>query len=141
MFYQAILETTRKLNPVKKQLFKTAIKTKRASLKSSCKYKSKRFDSLVFKKIKKALGGNVKFMVCGAAPISVEVLEFLKVAFCCPIIEVYGQTEGCGAEFTTSVEDPVGGFVGGPFPSVEYKLVDVPELNYFVTDKSASGKP
>jgi long-chain acyl-CoA synthetase len=90
--------------------------------------------------MKKLLGGKVEFMVCGGAPIATEVLEFMKIAFCCPLIEVYGQTEGCGAEFCTSKIDPVSGFVGGPFPCVEYKLIDVPELGYTSKDKDKEGK-
>lgn len=41
------------------------------------------WDALVFKKVKAMLGGNVKLMITGSAPISGEVLDFLKVAFCC----------------------------------------------------------
>lgn len=37
-----------------------------------------------------ALGGRVRFMMTGSAPISKEVLNFLKIAFCCPISEGYG---------------------------------------------------
>jgi len=29
-------------------------------------------------------------MVTGSAPLSKEVLEFLKIVICCPVIEGYG---------------------------------------------------
>jgi len=29
-------------------------------------------------------------MITASAPISQEVLEFLKIAACCPIVEIYG---------------------------------------------------
>jgi long-chain acyl-CoA synthetase len=40
--------------------------------------------------MKARLGGRVKLMITGSAPIEKNVLDFLKVAFCCPLLEVYG---------------------------------------------------
>jgi len=74
-------------------------------------------------------------MISGSAPISTEVLEFLKIAFCCQILEGYGQTE-CGAPATiTWQKDPTSGHVGGPYRCLDVKLVDVPEMNYTSEDK------
>jgi len=42
------------------------------------------------------LGGEVKKMVTGSAPIAAEVLDFLKICFCCQILEAYGMTETTG---------------------------------------------
>jgi len=41
----------------------------------------------VFKDIRSALGGNVKVIVTGSAPIKPEVLDFLKVTIGVNIIE------------------------------------------------------
>jgi long-chain acyl-CoA synthetase len=35
--------------------------------------------------------------------------------------------------------DQASGHVGGPTPNTEFKLVDVPEVNFFHTDKDANG--
>lgn len=56
-------------------------------------------------------------------------------------MEGYGQTEACALEFITDVNDPFAGHVGGPLPHNEFKLVDVPELNYLSTDTDAEGNP
>lgn len=48
------------------------------------------WDKLVFNKTKEAFGGRVRFMVSASAPISAEILDFLKVVVCCPIVEAYG---------------------------------------------------
>ena len=40
--------------------------------------------------MKDNLGGRVRLMVTGSAPITEEVLKFLKIAFGCPIVEGYG---------------------------------------------------
>ena len=43
------------------------------------------------------------------------MIDFLKVAFQCPILEGYGQTEGNAYEFGTDARDGISGHVGGPF--------------------------
>jgi long-chain acyl-CoA synthetase len=97
------------------------------------------YDALVFNKFKEFLGGRVRQMVTGSAPISKEVLDFLKIAFCCQINEGYGQTE-CGAPATlTWSRDPTSGHVGAPFPALEMKLADVPEMNYTSEDTDENG--
>jgi len=73
-------------------------------------------------------------MITGSAPISKDVLNFLKVAFCCQINEGYGQTE-CAAPATISLtSDPTAGHVGAPFPACELKLVDIPDMGYTSKD-------
>jgi long-subunit acyl-CoA synthetase (AMP-forming) len=46
------------------------------------------FDKLVFGKVKQRLGGNVKLIVSGGAPLAPHVEEFLKVAMCAPVVQV-----------------------------------------------------
>lgn len=44
------------------------------------------YDRLVFNKVKGLLGGKVRIMLTGSAPIAADVLNFLKVCFCAEII-------------------------------------------------------
>lgn len=88
------------------------------------------FDGVVFSKVKSRLGGRVRLMITGSAPIAPNVLSFLRCVFCCPIVEAYGQTESCAATFGTKIYENCGGHVGGPGLGVEYKLEDLPEMNY-----------
>lgn len=74
-------------------------------------------------------------MATGSAPIGVDVLNFLKVAFCCPIVEGYGQTESCAASCVTMPEDTIAGHVGGPLPCLKVRLRDIPEMGYSSQDK------
>lgn len=89
----------------------------------------------MFNKTKDAFGGRVRLMVTGSAPLSGDVINFLKVVVCCPMIEGYGQTESTGGSFITRPDDQESGHVGGPMNNIEFKVVDVPEMKYLSTDK------
>jgi len=65
----------------------------------------------------------------------------LKIAICCPVLEAYGQTESTAASFATRIADGISGHVGGPLRSVEFKVVDVPEMSYTSKDKDLQGDP
>jgi len=73
-------------------------------------------------------------MVTGSAPVSKTVANFLKVCFCCPLIEGYGQTESVAAISKTLYAHSDSGHVGLPLPCTDIKLVDVPVMNYRTTD-------
>jgi long-chain acyl-CoA synthetase len=98
------------------------------------------YDALVFYKMKSLLGGRVRIMITGSAPISSDVLNFLKVCFCAPICEGYGLTESSAAACLTSSFDPVAGHVGGPLSCIRVKLRDIPEMNYLSTDENPRGE-
>lgn len=72
-------------------------------------------------------------MDTGSAPIDADILTFFKIAFSCEIYEIYGQTES-GASFLTDPSDRNMGHVGGVTPNSEFKLVDVPEMDYTSKD-------
>lgn len=74
-------------------------------------------------------------MVTGSAPIDIDVLDFLKIAFCCPVLEGYGLTESSAGSCLTNRADANAGHVGGPIPSLRIRLKDVPEMQYLSTDK------
>jgi long-chain acyl-CoA synthetase len=139
--YDAIQSGIKGKSSILQKLIRRGLKVKIDNLSKKCEYKHSVYDKLIFNKMKSALGGNVRLMMTGSAPISIEVLSFLKVAFGTPIIEGYGQTEGTGAEFSTVTWDPLGGHIGGPMIHNEFKLVDVPEMNYTSTDVDESGNP
>ena len=74
-------------------------------------------------------------MVTASAPISKDVLEFMKIAFCCPVLEAYGLSETSGAVTMTLPEDPISGTIGGPLMHCAIRLKDLPEMEYRITDK------
>ena len=88
------------------------------------------WDVRVFNSMKEIIGGRCRIAVSGGAPISQEVLDFLKVVLCTPFTEGYGQTECPGSICLTETFETEGGHVGGPSGALEIKLIDVPELNF-----------
>lgn len=139
-FHDTIKSKLNELTGCKSSLARRAVSVKLANVDSG-KYTHTVYDSLVFGKMKGVLGGKVEAMLSGSAPLSLPVKRFMKAAFSCPFIEGYGQTEAIGGEFCQSVRDPCLDSVGGPLPQNEFKLVDVPEMKYFSTDKDEQGNP
>lgn len=125
---------------MQQMLFNRAVSGKLRHLNNGCYYTHSLWDSLVFNKIRDLLGGRVKGMVTGSAPISAEVLNFLKVCFCAPIHEGYGQTESSAASTITSGFDPQAGHVGGPLSCIRIRLRDIPEMQYYSTDEMPRGE-
>eukprot|EP00742_Colponemidia_sp_Colp-10_P000272 GILJ01000306.1.p1 GENE.GILJ01000306.1~~GILJ01000306.1.p1 ORF type:complete len:692 (-),score=129.63 GILJ01000306.1:157-2187(-) len=99
------------------------------------------WDKVVFKKVRARLGGRIRLMITGSAPIAPEVMEFLRICFSVPVMEGYGQTECSAAATLTRPQDTTLGHVGGPLPCNEIKLVDVPDMNYTSDDKDEHGNP
>lgn len=140
-FYDLIQASIKKLTGFKRTLVEKAIAAKLYYLRNGGYHTHRLYDSLVFNKMKQGFGGNVHLMVTGSAPISSDVIDFLKICCSCPILEGYGQTESTGASFLTATNDPQSGHVGGPLANTEFKLVDVPELGYSSKDKTEAGEP
>ncbi|KAJ1913216.1 medium-chain fatty acid-CoA ligase faa2 [Tieghemiomyces parasiticus] len=93
------------------------------------------WDRMVFKKIRTLLGGECKLIVSGSAPLSPDVMDFLRIAFNTIVLQGYGQTETVAVLTITDPKDRTAGTVGPPQPCNEVKLVDVPALNYTTRDR------
>uniref|UniRef100_A0A8C1V5T9 Long-chain-fatty-acid--CoA ligase n=1 Tax=Cyprinus carpio TaxID=7962 RepID=A0A8C1V5T9_CYPCA len=120
--------------PLKRWLLDFATSRKEAELKSGVVRKDSMWDKLIFSKVQASLGGRVRLMITGAAPVSPTVLTFLRAALGCQFYEGYGQTE-CTAGCTMSLPgDWTAGHVGAPLPCNFVKLLDVPEMNYFAAN-------
>ncbi|NWU69592.1 ACSL5 ligase, partial [Pterocles burchelli] len=118
-------------SPVKRCLLNFAVIMKMAEIKQGIIRNDSIWDQLIFKKIQETMGGRVRIMVTGAAPISPSVLTFLRAALGCQIFEAYGQTE-CSAGCTFSMPgDWTTGHVGAPLVCNIIKLDDVEEMNYY----------
>ncbi|TCD63627.1 hypothetical protein EIP91_005178 [Steccherinum ochraceum] len=121
---------------IKGALFNRALQTKLQRLRTTGEVKHAFWDRLVFSKIQAVLGGNLRIVGCGSAPITPSSMEFLRVALACDVIEGYGLTENCGSASRVLPGDPSSaGTVGPPTIGMEWKLVDVPSMGYTSEDK------
>ncbi|KAL9621204.1 MAG: hypothetical protein Q9160_004337 [Pyrenula sp. 1 TL-2023] len=96
-------------------------------------------DSLVFNKIKDATGGRMRLCLNGGGPISTDTQIFISMAIC-PMLGGYGLTEtsAMGAVNNPLAWDPT---VLGEIPgSVEIKLVDFEDANYYSTNDPPQGE-
>ncbi|KAK1276665.1 Long chain acyl-CoA synthetase 4 [Acorus gramineus] len=81
--------------------------------------------------VKQGLGGNVRLILSGAAPLATHVEAFLRVVACCHVVQGYGLTETCAGTFVSLPNEPsMLGTVGPPVPNVDVRLESVPEMGY-----------
>ncbi|KAL5250239.1 hypothetical protein ACHWQZ_G016089 [Mnemiopsis leidyi] len=117
-----------------KRLFNHAVSSKVSEVENGIIRKDTIWDRLFFAKIQEKLGGRVKVIMSGSASIQPHVIQWFRAVLGVNIIEGYGQTESTAATSLYLFGDTVPGHVGVPPPEWEIKLVDVPEMGYFVHD-------
>ena len=84
-------------------------------------------DQLVAAKIRDRMGGRVKFIGSGGAPLAREVHEFFE-DIGVPILEGYGLTETCAPACMNTLSSRRVGTVGRPMPGTEVKIADDGEI-------------
>src|SRR3954451_13532920 len=84
-------------------------------------------DAELFANVRNIFGGNLKQATSGAAPISMEILEFFY-ACGAPVLEGYGMTETSTVSTTSTVADHRLGTVGRAIPGCEISIGDDGEI-------------
>lgn len=129
-FYDLIMMNFNSQTGNKAKFIQTALSVKVENIQRTGICTHTIYDTLVFSKTKQLIGGRVRLIGTGSAPISQDVMSVLRAVFCCPIVESYGQTETTGGVITTFTDETGAGHIGGPVGAVSIKLVDVPEMHY-----------
>ncbi|KAI9254564.1 hypothetical protein BDA99DRAFT_161013 [Phascolomyces articulosus] len=88
------------------------------------------FDYTLFSPVRAKMGGRVTYTLSGGAPLSTNTHKFVASTLGY-LLQGYGLTECCGlGALTIPSLGMVTGAIGPPSPSVEFKLVDVPDTEY-----------
>lgn len=88
-------------------------------------------DALLFSKFRAALGGKLRLLISGGAPIMPEIFEFLSATITPNILQGCGLTELSSACFVQELPVAYPDTVGLLCPTIEAKLRRVPDMpNY-----------
>eukprot|EP01120_Amphizonella_sp_Union-15-10_P010997 TRINITY_DN4560_c0_g1_i1.p1 TRINITY_DN4560_c0_g1~~TRINITY_DN4560_c0_g1_i1.p1 ORF type:complete len:646 (+),score=109.26 TRINITY_DN4560_c0_g1_i1:71-2008(+) len=127
--FDKIKSTLAQSSSIKRAIFNYAYQAKRSHILNGGT-ENTIWNKIVFSKMKDVLGGRVRLAISGAAPISSEVQEFLRICFCTTVLQGYGLTETCAMLTVSRPHDLETGHTGAPVTCCEVKLVDVPEMGY-----------
>ncbi|OMH79135.1 Long chain acyl-CoA synthetase 7, peroxisomal, partial [Zancudomyces culisetae] len=122
-------------DPQVRQIGRIAVEEKIKNLKDGKGLVHKVWDEKIFNKAKAILGGNVRRIYSGSAPLEPYVSDFLKVVLITEILEGYGLTETASVVTGQMAGVVTSGDIGSPKPKMQARLRDAPEMEYLTTDK------
>lgn len=127
--YDRVLDNVRQKRAVAQRIFWWAIRVgqeweqlrheKRPPL--GIRIKHRVAQRLVYEKVKEALGGRLRFVVSGAAPLNPKLTEFF-LALDVPIMEGYGLTETSPVISVNPIDAIVPGSVGTMIPGIQVEI-------------------
>ncbi|MCK1818327.1 long-chain fatty acid--CoA ligase [Streptomyces sp. XM83C] len=85
------------------------------------------YDPLVYRRLRAAMGGHVKYAICGGSPLGRDLAAFYAGAGI-QIFEGYGLTETTGATTVTPPLKPRLGTVGWPMPGTRVRIATDGEI-------------
>jgi len=131
--YKSIVDTMKRQGWWAEELFHYLVAYK-------LKWQDRGFDTpllnkTIFRKIRYFLGGKVRRMLSGGAPLAEDTHSLARTCLCVPVMQGFGLTETTACATVTSSRDRTTGRAGAPLMNVDVKLVNWEEGNYRVTDK------
>ncbi|PVV04097.1 hypothetical protein BB560_001419 [Smittium megazygosporum] len=134
-FYGVLSSQTVDLEGPRGDLIRRAYKEKVENMHNGKGYTHPIWDALFFNKTKRFLSKNLDLIVTGSAPLEPHVNDFLRVAFISDVMDGYGMTENAASISCQGIGDVSSGNSGIPYSHLQVRLRDVPDMQYFVTDK------
>lgn len=97
-------------------------------------YETPLFDKYIFGHAKQVLGGRVRLILSGGAPLSPDTHNQVKHCLCVTVTQGYGLTETSSCATVMDVHDRTTGRVGAPTTACDIRLENWEEAGYRVTD-------
>ncbi|KAJ2780524.1 medium-chain fatty acid-CoA ligase faa2, partial [Coemansia interrupta] len=103
-------------------LSRMGYRSKISRIRSGGGFKHVLWDALVFSKVAKLFGGNVRMLISGATPLRPDVQNFFRVCLSCMVLQGYGQTETAAGGLIQGLDDYSDDNIGMPNPGVDVRL-------------------
>ena len=130
--YKGIMANVASKGPVFEEIFNFIYQYKKFWFRKG--FDTPLFNRIIFKKLQGALGGRVKMLFSGGAPLANDVNEFFKICICPEVVIGYGSTECTGGASCSDRFDEIGE-CGRPAFGTTFKLESWEEGGYLVTDQ------
>jgi long-chain acyl-CoA synthetase len=126
--YDRVFQEVSHGSRLKQALFRTAVRVGLESVRTGRKgLRYRLFDPVVYKKIRTALGGRLRFTISGGAPLAVFIGEFFH-AMGVKVLEGYGLTETSPVISVNQFNRWRLGTVGPLIPGVEVRIASDGEV-------------
>ena len=130
--YKGINTKVESGGPFKTKLFKFCVEYKMKWTKRGMS--TPLINKLIFSKVTGTVGGNLKFLLTGGAPLAPKSQEFVRTVLGVKLVQGYGLTETIACASISDPNDLRTGLVGPPLVGVDLKIVSWPEGGYTVHD-------
>lgn len=129
---KGINEKVKKSGPFRQAIFNFAYEYKLKWTKRG--YETPLFDKYIFGAAKQVLGGRVRLILSGGAPLSPDTHNQVKLCLCVTVTQGYGLTETSSCATVMDAFDRTTGRVGAPTTVCHIRLENWEEAGYRITD-------
>merc|ERR1719424_2460643 len=133
--YQGVQNKRQQLGAIGQWVFKMGLESGERHFAKGQAGANVIFDKTVFKKVQALVGGRIKCMITGSAPLSPDIQKFVQAVFGTPVRQGYGLTETCAGSCIGFWGDNATSSVGPPTVCTVIRLADWAEGNYMNSDK------
>ncbi|MFH4973943.1 hypothetical protein AB6A40_000652 [Gnathostoma spinigerum] len=136
--FKMVIEHVNRSGAFGRELFRICYERKRSRYEEG--YSRSLLDLVTFNRIRQTLGGELRLLLSGGAPLNPETQRFMNICFCCPVIQGYGLTETCSGGTLGDPLDLSTGTVGAPIYGCEIILKEWEEAGYSPYNETPQGE-